>query len=79
MKRKTWLRILIYLLVFGVICKYEYQLYKKVKQENSIRIQIIDKNTKEIKKSFTVRDDDFYKNKEYEKSYKKRLENLDEE
>lgn len=69
-KKNNGIRYIIYLIIFGVFCYYEYELYKKYAQEKIVRDRIKEEKTQEIEKAFLLREENFYLDKKYEKNLK---------
>lgn len=67
-KKGKLLKILVYLIALMVFGHFEYHLYLKYKADNSVREEKIASTTKKIEKSFLIRKDGFYLDKDYIKA-----------
>lgn len=74
LKPNIYVRLMIYIFVMAVICKYGYEIYQKNKVATTIRVKIIDKKTNEVKENFLIREEGFYKDKVYEEKYLRKLD-----
>ena len=69
-KKSNGIKYIIYLIIFGVFCYYEYELYKKYIQDKIVRDRIKEEKTQEIESGFLLRDKEFYLDKKYEKKWR---------
>ena len=67
-KKGKLLKILVYLIALMVFGHFEYHLYLKYKADNSVREKNMAITSREIEKSFLIRKDGFYLDKDYIKA-----------
>lgn len=70
-KKTDVIKYLFYLVALSIFTYYEYDLYLKYSYQKKIRDGIKKEKTDEIKRSFLLRKEDFYKDTEYKKEFEK--------
>lgn len=73
-KKNNLLKIMIYIIIFGIFLWFEKELYQKYIAEKKIRDYIKEQKTTEIENSFLLRKKYFYSDSKYLKEFKKLVE-----
>lgn len=73
-KENNLLKIMIYIIIFGIFLWFEKELYQKYIAEKKIRDYIKEQKTTEIENSFLLRKKYFYSDNKYLKEFKKLVE-----